>query len=154
ASIHELKGCVAHGKDEASAIKHVRSMQKLWLEDALESSGQVPEPEVESEWSGKWVQRVPKKLHRDLAVMAKDEGVSLNQLVTSMLSEGMATRSCIKSFQVFLAETTMHHDAHSGNTWWLGSPLGSAGSASNFWSIQGSDLKTDMVAALANVKHM
>jgi antitoxin HicB len=35
AKIQELPGCVAHGENEAVAIEQLRSMQKLWLEDAL-----------------------------------------------------------------------------------------------------------------------
>lgn len=35
---------------------------------------------------GKFVIRTPKKLHRDLARMAKTEGVSVNHLVTYLLS--------------------------------------------------------------------
>ena len=42
--------------------------------------------------SGKWLQRVPRTLHRDLIRLAERERVSLNQLVTSLLSEAVGAR--------------------------------------------------------------
>src|SRR5262249_1091414 len=37
--------------------------------------------------SGKWLQRAPRSLHKNLARLAKIEGVSFNQLVVSILSD-------------------------------------------------------------------
>src|ERR1035438_10240793 len=63
ARIQELPGCIAHGDMEGSAIEHLRSMQKLWLEDSLSAAEAIPEPEDDTILpSGKWVQRVPRKL--------------------------------------------------------------------------------------------
>ncbi len=60
ARVEELPGCIAHGDDEASAIAALRSVQKLWLEDALEAGDKIPEPESVAELpSGKWLQRAP-----------------------------------------------------------------------------------------------
>ena len=42
--------------------------------------------------SGKWVQRVPKSLHANLAAKAEKEGVSLNTLVVSLIAEGLGRR--------------------------------------------------------------
>ena len=42
--------------------------------------------------SGKWVQRVPRSLHKKLVSTAKREGVSLNQLVTSVLAAAVGKR--------------------------------------------------------------
>jgi antitoxin HicB len=88
ARIAELPGCVAHGSDEAEAIENLREMQRLWLEVSIENGHVVPVPAPESVLpSGKWVQRVPRSLHARLVQMAKRENVSLNQLVTSLLSQ-------------------------------------------------------------------
>jgi antitoxin HicB len=88
ARVEELPGCVGHGSDEAEAIEELRGMQRLWLEDCVASGHTVPLPASESELpSGKWVQRVPRSLHRRLAEMAKRESVSLNQMVTSLLAQ-------------------------------------------------------------------
>jgi len=42
--------------------------------------------------SGKWLLRVPRTLHRDLIRLAERERVSLNQLVTALLSEAVGAR--------------------------------------------------------------
>jgi len=61
---------------------------RAWIGDCLESGDEVPEPIEEIELpSGKWLQRVPRSLHLKLIYLAKREGVSLNQLVTSGLAE-------------------------------------------------------------------
>lgn len=59
----------------------------------------------EINYSGRWVQRVPKHLHQKLANTAKSQGVSLNMLVATMLAEGIvrtdtsSTYSHSNSFQ-------------------------------------------------------
>lgn len=47
----------------------------------------MPKPsEVEEDFSGRVTLRVPRSLHRSLAMKADDEGVSLNQLMVAVLS--------------------------------------------------------------------
>jgi antitoxin HicB len=92
--VQELPGCVAHGETEAEALSAIKEMQRLWLEEALQSGQPIPEPEREEQLpSGKWLQRTPRSLHGRLTKLAKSEGVSLNQLVTSMLAESLAART-------------------------------------------------------------
>ncbi len=94
ARIDELPGCMSHGTDETEALTNLRDMQKLWLEECIATGRPIPEPRPDEPLpSGKWVQRVPRTLHRRLAEMAKEEGVSLNQLVTSMLSQQVTARA-------------------------------------------------------------
>ena len=105
ARIEELPGCIAHGKDEGKAIRSLKEMQRLWLTDCVESGQAVPEPEKEGPLpSGKWVQRVPRSLHQKLVRMAKREEVSLNQLVTSMLSEAAGARTIKKVLEDHMAK--------------------------------------------------
>jgi antitoxin HicB len=102
--IKELPGCMAHGQDANEALEIVKEFQKAWIERCMESGRPVPEPEEEDELpSGKWVQRVPRSLHLQLTKMAKSEGVSLNQLVTSMLSEQISARSLGKAVERMMA---------------------------------------------------
>ena len=56
--------------------------------DALSEQGRsMPLPEQElTDYSGRITLRVPRSLHRELAWSAKQEGVSLNQLLASVLS--------------------------------------------------------------------
>lgn len=92
--IEELPGCVAHGANAAKSLARLREVQSLWIEDCLEAGEPVPEPTREAVLpSGRWVQRVPRSLHDRLARLAKRENVSLNQLVTSLLSEAVTGTS-------------------------------------------------------------
>jgi antitoxin HicB len=62
----------------------------LWLETAAEMGQDLPAPTFPEEFSGKFNVRMPRSLHRDLVHLAADEGVSLNQLVVSLLSDRSA----------------------------------------------------------------
>ena len=94
ATISEMPGCSTHGANEQEALQNLQETQRLWLEDCIAAGDAVPEPETEAPLpSGKWVQRVPRSLHRRLSQRAKEEGVSLNQLVTSMLSLQLGSRT-------------------------------------------------------------
>ena len=90
--IKELEGCAAHGQNQAEALANLREVQEAWIHLRLETGKPIPEPEPEEVLpSGKWLQRVPRSLHRALIELAKREDTSLNSLVTSMLSEAVAT---------------------------------------------------------------
>lgn len=94
ARVDELPGCSAHGATEAEAVSNLRDNMQVWIEDCLVAGDPIPEPAQETELpSGKWLQRVPRSLHSKLIRLAKKEGVSLNQLVSSALAEvvGMKT---------------------------------------------------------------
>ncbi|MGH1505501.1 MAG: type II toxin-antitoxin system HicB family antitoxin [Acidimicrobiales bacterium] len=53
----------------------------------LERSGEpVPEPYAERRYSGRFNIRIPESLHRELALSAAEEGVSLNRFVSDRLA--------------------------------------------------------------------
>ncbi|MCQ2559676.1 MAG: type II toxin-antitoxin system HicB family antitoxin [Clostridia bacterium] len=60
------------------------------LVDALETNlnlgREIPLPITEENYSGKFLIRMPRSLHRRLAIEAKKEGVSLNQYAIYKLS--------------------------------------------------------------------
>lgn len=94
ASIKELDGCIAHGHDHMEAIAELESVKRLWIKSCLTDAKPVPVPREDQDDlpSGKWLQRVPRTLHRKLIDVAKDEDVSLNTFVTSCLSEAVGKR--------------------------------------------------------------
>ena len=99
ARIDELPGCSTHGENPQDALENLKEVQKAWIEDCLEQGDPIPEPDMEESLpSGKWLQRVPRSLHRELGRLAKREKVSLNQLVTSILSEAVGARKPRKLF--------------------------------------------------------
>jgi antitoxin HicB len=88
AKVEELEGCMTQGETYEDAFKNIREAMELWLEDALEDNAEIPEPVPdEEEFSGKFVMRLPKTLHRKFARNASKENVSLNQYAVFLLSE-------------------------------------------------------------------
>jgi antitoxin HicB len=93
AEILELPGCVADGETAEEALQNLDDAVAEWIATATELGRPIPEPpEVKESYSGKWVQRVPRSLHARLVREAKREGVSLNQLATAFLAEGIGKR--------------------------------------------------------------
>lgn len=82
----ELDGCQSTGETLEEAYKSLREAMKGWLETKLEYGDPIPEPTGDENYSGKFVLRVPKSLHRQLAIEAQREGVSLNQYAMYKLS--------------------------------------------------------------------
>ncbi len=94
ARVEELPGCSGHGSTPHEALENLEENRRLWISERIDSGYPVPEPEKPDTLpSGRWVQRVPRSLHRKLISLARRERVSLNQLVTSIVSEGVGARS-------------------------------------------------------------
>jgi antitoxin HicB len=93
AKIDELPGCAANGKTREEALANLDEAKALWIVDCLENGDPVPQPaDEEALPSGKWLQRVPRKLHRKLQVLSRKEGVSFNQYVLAILAEAVGER--------------------------------------------------------------
>ena len=97
ATIPDLPGCMTAGETEAEALELLHDAMRGWLESNIERGLPIPEPGAASTYSGKLLVRMPKSLHRRLIERADDEGVSANQLVVAVLSEGMAATPVPKS---------------------------------------------------------
>ncbi len=86
----DLPGCRSDGATPEQAIEHGRLALADYLAVATEFDDAIPPPY--SSLSGRFVQRVPRSLHRQLVDAAKTEGVSLNTLVVSLVAEGLGRR--------------------------------------------------------------
>ena len=89
ARVPQLPGCMSEGSTPEEAVAMVQEAMALWIELALEDGALIPVPRLTEEYSGKFVVRMPKSLHRDLAEAAQREGVSLNQLVVTELARAV-----------------------------------------------------------------
>ena len=88
AEILDLPGCVSDGATPDEAIENLEDAKQLWIETQIEDGLEVPEPTQADDYSGKFLVRMPKTLHRRLSEQAKREGISLNQHVIVLLSDG------------------------------------------------------------------
>lgn len=91
-SFPDFSECISDGETVDEAIRNGRDALEETVA-ALESMNlPVPEPGSGGSYSGKFIQRVPKSLHARLAARARQEGVSMNLLVTTMLAENLGRR--------------------------------------------------------------
>ena len=91
--VPELPGCAADGDSIEEAFANLNDAMEVWLESRLESGQDIPEPRGTETFSGKFVVRIPKRLHQVLAEQAEADNCSLNQYVVSLLSESVGRRS-------------------------------------------------------------
>jgi predicted RNase H-like HicB family nuclease len=97
AEISELPGCISQGATPDEAVRKVRDAMGGWLAVALEDGSDIPEPRSETSYSGRFVARIPKSLHAELVRAAEEDGVSLNQFVSSALAGAVHWRAREKS---------------------------------------------------------
>jgi predicted HicB family RNase H-like nuclease len=69
------------------ALKGIRELVADTVKDMKENKEKVPEPFSTREYSGKFMVRIPPEVHRKLAELATEEGVSINRLVSARLSK-------------------------------------------------------------------
>lgn len=89
AHVIELPGCITQGDTFEELGEMIEDAMRGWIGVALVNDIPVPEPASDEDYSGKFVVRLPRSLHRQLAVTAEHEGVSLNQFVTVALARAV-----------------------------------------------------------------
>jgi antitoxin HicB len=90
----DLPGASALGKTEAGAIDELRTVIDLWIKAARKVGNAIPRPSDRADvnYSGKFLMRVPKRLHSELVHAARTQGVSLNQYVLYLLTKNHGER--------------------------------------------------------------
>jgi predicted HicB family RNase H-like nuclease len=88
-SITDLPGCGAEGATIEEARTKLEYAKEAWIQTALDAEIPIPEPVIEDDFSGKFLLRIPPKLHMRLSKRAAKEGISLNQLIRLILEENI-----------------------------------------------------------------
>lgn len=91
ASVPDLPGCITQADTFDELGSMIEDAKRAWLEAALERGIPIPEPHLQEEYSGKFVVRVPRSLHRKLVEQAEAEGVSLNQYINVALASEVSS---------------------------------------------------------------
>ncbi len=89
AQVVELPGRLTQADSFEELGLMVQDAMRNWLTAAQALGNPIPEPAADEEYSGKFVARLPRSLHRQLAQAAEREGVSLNQLVNVALARAV-----------------------------------------------------------------
>lgn len=89
AKFPDLPGCLTCAETIEDLILNANDAKKVWLTAALEDGIEIPEPQQNTDllnYSGQFKLRMPKSLHRALAINAKKEGISMNQYCNYLLA--------------------------------------------------------------------
>jgi predicted RNase H-like HicB family nuclease len=85
ARVAEFPSLAAHGDTQEEALREIKEIVGFVLNDLKESDEPIPEPFGKRSFSGRLVLRMPEYMHRQLAIEAMQQGISLNQLLNLKL---------------------------------------------------------------------
>ena len=94
ACIPLLPGCMTDGETVEEAYANLQDAKREWIIDMLDRGMPINEPNMKPRFSGRFVVRVPKTLHRLLAEESEREGISLNQFVNNSLAFVVGQKAC------------------------------------------------------------
>jgi len=77
--------------DPLAAFRGIRKVVADVLADLEKDGEAAPQPLGAKRYSGKFQVRIPAELHRELAMKAAEQRVSLNRLVSSRLARTLST---------------------------------------------------------------
>ncbi len=89
ATVPDLPGCMSDGETPEEALKNVADAIRGWIEAGKLDGEVIPLPNLGKTYSGRFGVRITRELHQTLAEKAQAEGVSLNHLVTELLTRGI-----------------------------------------------------------------
>jgi antitoxin HicB len=92
AEVPDLPGCLTHGQTVVEAAQNAEECIEAWIEIAEEAGDPIPPPFTVKHYSGRFLARIPRDLHADLALEAERQGVSLNQYVLTQLAGACPSR--------------------------------------------------------------
>ncbi len=82
----EFPGLSWLAKTPEAALRGVRKVVAEVIADMEKNGEPIPSPLAGRSYSGKFIVRVPPHVHRNLALRAAEERVSLNRLISAKLS--------------------------------------------------------------------
>ena len=91
---------IGDGDTELEAITDLHTALPSLIEEWIKREVEIPEPLTEGEdtakeYNGKIPLRIPKTLHSDAVLIAKREGVSLNQFVMAAIAEKVGFKKAL-----------------------------------------------------------
>jgi antitoxin HicB len=90
----------AHGDTPEAAIHELHVAGEATVALMRETGRPVPEPDADvADFGGKVALRVPRSMHARVARVAQLEDVSVNQLLVSIIAEGLGRRAVVRALE-------------------------------------------------------
>jgi antitoxin HicB len=100
ARVVELPGCMTQADNFEELGEMIEDAMRAWIEAMLEAGRSIPEPQAVESYSGKFIVRLPRSLHRELVQLAEREGVSLNMYVAAALGKAVGQANLEKQLPI------------------------------------------------------
>lgn len=90
AEIPELKGCIGSGNSYEEALEELLENKTVYLETLKDLGKEIPLPkQKKKKFSGKLSLRLSTRLHKKIADVADELGISINQYIVETLAESV-----------------------------------------------------------------
>jgi len=94
---------IADGETPDEALNSLEAIKKERFADYLKKNIEIPEPKPDREdYSGRFVLRIPKELHKQLVVAANENQISLNQFTTYLLAANLNHNQTKKQYETII----------------------------------------------------
>lgn len=87
----DLPGCATVAETPEEIHPMAEDVRRLWIETAYAYGMEIPEPLRSEQYSGRFVLRMPRSLHRRLAEAARRNGVSLNTYTVALIERALGS---------------------------------------------------------------
>lgn len=99
---------IGDGETVDEALRNLEESKRALFETYISEGSEVPDPDTfEEDFSGRFVLRIPKYLHKDLAQRAKENDASLNSFAIALLSSALYENRTLSVLQNLEAEIKM-----------------------------------------------
>ena len=115
AEILEFPGCLTFGDSPNEAVDKLEETAKAWIEVELEQGHEIPPASANYEYSGRIALRLPKSLHRQAAIHAEREGVSLIHFLVSAIAARVGAEDLFGRIAANAENPTVIMVAHQTN---------------------------------------
>jgi len=102
--IPDLPGCGAYGENINEVLNSLEEAKEAWIRARLKRGLDIPEPVKEEDFSGRYLLRISPRLHKELTIRAKREGISLNQYIKRILESNITLETILKKIEKLEAE--------------------------------------------------
>ena len=93
----DIPGVVGGGKTQDEAVREAFDNLRIHLDFLKEDGYTIPEPsELGDSYSGKFALRISKSMHRRLALLARQEDISINAYLNEAIAEKVSRDECLK----------------------------------------------------------